>query len=1456
MPRTPAGVTPRHGAELATYVAAVPIKASSTHKRGHERMETFTVFSDTLYFHVNTQAELPSVRYTGDVGVQIVTDRASRMQPGVLMHSEHAALLDLLMHDEIWITVPLSYATSQWLQAALALRTWQVHASAAWDEDGSLALTIYVVATPAAFAPAATPQEADHVVTLVEQAQRLAGHTRLDQGRTTDEAAGAAMVYKALCERETEPDTQMPAAEQPRALLAPMLPFQRRSLSFLLEREAPPTQRRTLRTQCGPWWIQVGSRPLFAHVLTGALCDDASRVAADDVRGAMLAEEMGLGKTVEVLALLLEHANRARHEQPSFWDAVNETQVQPVGTTLIVSPELLRRQWLEEIQVHAPSLRVYSYTGHRDAAAHRAQAGHASWGAWAQDMDVMIVSFETLARDLAASHAAPVRSLRHPKKYERPRSPLVQLDFWRVVMDEVQLVGGNAARTMGMIRRHMSVAVSGTPVRQLSDLRTSLWFLGLVPNSTTPAAWKRILGARLAPYVYQVLRQIGIRHTKAQVQHEMVLPPQTRYLVPVDFTHVETAFYKDVWHASLAALHLDADGAPLTETWELDTSALRAQLQRLRQACTHPHVALRGGHTLGTGDGASGAGAINLRSMDHVLTQMIEAAQQDLWTQKHALVSRRIFRASVLLFAPRDELLTQVADCTSTVWGAEEQAVLSPLTTRPCLDVARDELETLLPEALAHVEALQRDIVAAHERGPLYAFTAAELAAEAAWGKDIPAEAPHEKLRLRQQHISALKSRQRHWLQIVHRIQQFSGHCYFQLGEAVLAQRAAAAPAALKDEPEGPDAQAIKPAGAKAESEFTALEEAAYQAAEATRQRLLADARDMVEQSVHNLRQHSVDTRELAPTDPPAGGLAGRNVLEQVSERLEQLRAHAKLMLDWRAQIHARLTKPVNREVDKARENDDIYAENLDAQIEAETLLEMYRPLLAQREELLTGRIALGATARPQLFVELDRELRAARVRRWTGEADVHDDAQANADEEDAVRQAKRLQLTHFRMLEQARRSVMLPPEEPPLLALISALKEARDACVRAEEVRALSAAYTALQALQRRQTELLESLRREQMQCQALFNARALYFKQMQELSDQVQDPDLSQGIVPSLLQAVAQERAVRQRIGAIEGRLRYLRHVEQMQQASGSGDEELRHCFICTNTIERGVLTNACGHLCCETCFHAWMARGHRTCPMCKTRIAPRDIHRIVYRAPDLAAPTTTPMAPSAYRVLPSETRQALDRLSIEGGAGSKLDGLMRHLLHLHRTTGEKSLVFSSFARGLDLVADSLERHGLEYARLDGAGGKRAGAQVQAFQHGPTVRVLLLHSEAQSAGLNLLAATHLFLLEPLLNHALELQAIGRVHRIGQIRPTHVYGYMVHDTVEERMVGLAATRGQSLYLDDAAEPDSAMVQAAHLATAQDISREARRGDLVGTTDDLLACLFSQHLGAVRHVAP
>lgn len=65
--------------------------------------------------------------------------------------------------------------------------------------------------------------------------------------------------------------------------------------------------------------------------------------------------------------------------------------------------------------------------------------------------------------------------------------------------------------------------------------------------------------------------------------------------------------------------------------------------------------------------------------------------------------------------------------------------------------------------------------------------------------------------------------------------------------------------------------------------------------------------------------------------------------------------------------------------------------------------------------------------------------------------------------------------------------------------------------------------------------------------------------------------------------------------------------------------------------------------------------------------------------------------------------------------------------------------------------------------------------------------------------SGLTLINATHVILCEPLFNTALELQAISRVHRIGQTRPTTVWMYAISGTVEESVLALTTKRRLAL---------------------------------------------------------
>ncbi|MBZ0090258.1 MAG: DEAD/DEAH box helicase, partial [Thermoanaerobaculia bacterium] len=133
------------------------------------------------------------------------------------------------------------------------------------------------------------------------------------------------------------------------------------------------------------------------------------------------------------------------------------------------------------------------------------------------------------------------------------------------------------------------------------------------------------------------------------------------------------------------------------------------------------------------------------------------------------------------------------------------------------------------------------------------------------------------------------------------------------------------------------------------------------------------------------------------------------------------------------------------------------------------------------------------------------------------------------------------------------------------------------------------------------------------------------------------------------------------------------------------------------------------------------------------------------------------------------------------------TKIDLLVEQLQEVLEG-GHKALVFSQFTSLLAIVRKRLEAAGIVYEYLDGKTRDR-GARVDRFQEDPDCPVFLISLKAGGVGLNLTAASYVYLLDPWWNPAVEAQAIDRAHRIGQDQPVFAYRLIAEDTVEEKIL-------------------------------------------------------------------
>ncbi|KAL4635873.1 helicase-like transcription factor [Arapaima gigas] len=226
----------------------------------------------------------------------------------------------------------------------------------------------------------------------------------------------------------------------------------------------------------------------------------------------------------------------------------------------------------------------------------------------------------------------------------------------------------------------------------------------------------------------------------------------------------------------------------------------------------------------------------------------------------------------------------------------------------------------------------------------------------------------------------------------------------------------------------------------------------------------------------------------------------------------------------------------------------------------------------------------------------------------------------------------------------------------------------------------------------------------------------------------------------------------------------------VEKITLVLSSGSDE--ECPVCLESLRQPVMTH-CAHVYCKPCICEVIRseKENAKCPLCRAQI---NISELVEY-------------PGEQENL--DMSQDKDKCL----SSSKVDALMIHLLQLRtQDPSIKSLVVSQFTKFLSLLEVPLREHGFNFTRLDGSMSQKSRVEaIQAFQDSAqgSPSVMLLSLKAGGVGLNLTAASRVFLMDPAWNPAAEDQCIDRCHRLGQQSDVMVTKFIVKDSIEENMV-------------------------------------------------------------------
>ncbi len=263
--------------------------------------------------------------------------------------------------------------------------------------------------------------------------------------------------------------------------------------------------------------------------------------------GACLADQMGLGKTVQALAVMLLHA----HEGPS----------------LIIAPTSVCMNWVSEAEKFAPTLNIIQFGS-------SAQRQKLLDGL--QPFDMLVCSYGLLQQ-------------------EEVSQMLSQMQWQTIVLDEAQAIKNMTTKRSQAamnLKGSFKLITTGTPIENhLGELWNLFRFInpGLLGSFES---FNQRFAIPIEKYQDKVVRNklkkliqpFLLRRTKNQVLEE--LPSRTEILLHVELSREEMAFYEALRQKAISKLQDSEANAGAKHLQVL------AEIMKLRRACCNPSLVM------------------------------------------------------------------------------------------------------------------------------------------------------------------------------------------------------------------------------------------------------------------------------------------------------------------------------------------------------------------------------------------------------------------------------------------------------------------------------------------------------------------------------------------------------------------------------------------------------------------------------------------------------------------------------------------------------------------------------------------------------------------------------------------------------------------------------------------------------------------------------------------------